>query len=342
MGETDRSNTTTVPPDASSVTTLNERVEQHFEDIETFRPVQCHGEVTNVNRHESGVFFTLTDTSCEIRCVCWPRDHDLFDFTISDGMDVVLDGTLGYYPPRGSLQLYANDVTRLGTDTQTTAEKVADTLEARGWFDEIDKTSLPRVPERIGVVTSLDGDARHDITTSIRDSAPVDIVLQHATVQGTNVPQSIADGIQRLDRDESIDVMIVGRGGGSTTDLQAFNSELVAEAIYRATTPIITAVGHTADQLIADRVADVSVTTPREAGKTVIEQRGALWGQLDQLEDDLDDAYARIQRDHDYERHIDRAVATAHATNERRTTLYKAVIAGLVGVVIILTLLIVT
>jgi exodeoxyribonuclease VII large subunit len=150
----------------------------------------------------------------------------------------------------------------------TATEQLETDLGECGWFDESHDTTLPQVPETIGVVTSPDGDACHDITTAIHESAPaVDILIEPATVQGPNAPQSLANGIQALDRDTDCDVMIVGRGGGGTTDLQAFNSEVVAEAIHDATTPIVSAVGHTDDQLIADRVADVTVTTPREAGR---------------------------------------------------------------------------
>lgn len=339
--ETEQSSSPEGSTDAPSVTTLNKQVKHHFQEIETFRPVQCRGEVRNANIHDAGVFFTLVDESCQIKCVFWPQYHEQLDFTISEGMEVALDGKLGYYPDEGRLQLYANDAILIGTGTQTTAtDQLEADLGARGWFDDTNKTSLPQVPERIGVVTSLHGDAREDITTAIHDSAPIDIVLQHATVQGPTAPQSIADGIQQLDHDEVVDVMIVGRGGGSTTDLQAFDSEPVAEAIHRATTPIVTAVGHTPDQLIADRVADVAVTTPREAGKTVIANRGKLWGQLNQLEDDLDAAYAQIQREHDHEQQLDQAVANAQATNGHRTTRYKAAIAGLIAVVIILAAII--
>lgn len=338
MGETDQSSPTSDSTDAPSVSALNEQIKQHFKEIETFCPIQCHGEVTNVNRYDYGVRFILIDESCEINCMCWSDDHETLDFTISDGMEVVLDGVIGYYPAWGSLRLYVNDATLVGTGTQTTAtEQLEADLDERGWFDETTKSSLPQVPERIGVVTSHNGDAGHDIITAIPDSAPVDIVHQHATVQGTNAPQSIVDGIQQLEHDEDVDVMIVGRGGGSTTDLQAFNSKPVAEAIHRATTPIVTAVGHTSDQLIADRVADGAVTTPREAGKTVISNRGELWGRLKQLENDLDTAYEQLQREHDHKQQLDQAVANAQATNGHRTTLYKAAIAGLIAVVIVLT-----
>jgi exodeoxyribonuclease VII large subunit len=332
---------TTRPADVPSVDQLNEQIKQQLPQVDELQSVQCYGEVRDTWTKGRATGFTLLDETGKLRGVIWNDTYENLDLTLTVGMEVAVDGDIGYYPRRGRLQIYANDMTVVGTGDRTTATEQLETdLGERGWFDESHDTALPQVPETIGVVTSPDGDARHDITTAIHDSAPaVDILIEPATVQGPNAPQSLANGIQALDRDTDCDVMIVGRGGGSTTDLQTFNSEVVAEAIHDATTPIVSAVGHTDDQLIADRVADVTVTTPREAGKTVVNERGRIWSQLEHLEDDLDNAYAHLEQEHDHEQQLDQAVANAQTTDGRMTTVYKAAIAGLVIVVLILSLL---
>ena len=339
MGDAEQS--TTRPADVPSVDQLNEQIKQQLPHVDELQSVQCYGEVRDPWTSGKSTGFTLIDDTGKLKGVIWNDTYENLDLTLTDGMEVAVDGDIGYYPPYGRLQIYADDMTVLGTGDQTTAtEQLEIDLGKRGWFDESHNTALPQVPETIGVVTSPNGDACSDITEAISESAAaIDVLIEPATVQGSNAPQSLADGIQALDRETDVDVMIVGRGGGSTTDLQAFNSESVAEAIYQATTPIVTAVGHTDDQFIADRVADVAVTTPREAGKTVVNERGRIWGQLEHLEDDLDDAYARLEQEHDHEQYLDQAVANAQATDGRMTTVYKAAIAGLVIVVLVLCLL---
>jgi len=147
-------------------------------------------------------------------------------------------------------------------------------LEERGWFDDEQKQQVPAFLKRVGVVTPLRGDARYDIQNAIHEQDPtVDILVKDATVQGSEAPPSIANGIHHLDRSEDVDAIIVGRGGGSDSNFQAFSIERVAEAISTANTPIVTAIGHTDDRLIADQVADIATITPTAAGEYIVNSR---------------------------------------------------------------------
>ena len=155
-------------------------------------------------------------------------------------------------------------------DQAAAVERLRSELEERGWFEDEQKQQPPAFPERV-VVTSLRGDARYDIQNASHEQDPtVDIVVKDATVQRSDAPTSIANGIHYLDRSEDVDAIIVGRGGGSDSNLQAFNTERVAEAIFTANTPVVTASGHTDDRLIADQVADVAAITPTVAGEYIV------------------------------------------------------------------------
>lgn len=326
--------------EALGVQELNKQVGHSVDSSESLQSVQCRGTVADVNPSQKGTFFTLVDGEYKIRCVAWKSDQ--MDLDLAAGMEVVLTGNIDYWTREGRLKFKVFDGTAVGDGDHTTAtDELKTELGARGWFDDTHKSTLPRVPETIGVVTSHHGDARHDISTAIHDSSPaVDVIVQNASVQGSQAPHSLAEGIQSLDQDDAIDVMIVGRGGGSSTALQAFNTEQVAEAMHDADTPIMSAVGHTDDRLIADRVADAAATTPREAGKEVVSGRGAVWGQLSRLEDDLDDAYDSVQREQDHKQEVEHAASRARAKSGRRTRVYKAAIGVLLLVIIVLGLMV--
>ncbi|MFT4963851.1 MAG: exodeoxyribonuclease VII large subunit, partial [Halobacteriales archaeon] len=214
-------------------------------------------------------------------------------------------------------------------------------LEERGWFDDEQKQQPPAFPERVGVVTSLRGDARYDIQNAIHGQDPtVDILVKDATVQGSNAPTSIANGIHHLDRSEDVDAIIVGRGGGSDSNLQAFNTERVAEAIFTTNTPIVTAIGHTDDRLIADRVADMAAITPTAAGEYIAKSRNDfLASEIEPLEQQLEAAYETFEQEHEHEQELAEAVEEATAPEGLPPVYYKAAIAVLLLLLLLITAL---
>jgi len=221
------------------------------------------------------------------------------DVVVEDGMEIVLEGNVEYWAEGGKINLKPWDVHEVGEGDQAAAvAKLEAELEQRGWFEDEIKQWPPEFPERIGVVTSLNGDARYDIQSAVHGQDPtVDVLIQDATVQGPTAPESIANGIHHLDRHEDVDLIIAGRGGGSDSDLMAFNSEEVAEAIFTSSTPVVTAIGHTDDRFIADKVADMATITPTRAGEYFAASREEyIEGTIEPLERELADAYDGFQQ----------------------------------------------
>ena len=168
----------------------------------------------------------------------------------------------------------------------------------------------------------------------------VDILVKDATVQGSEAPTSIANGIHHLDRSEDVDAIIVGRGGGSDSTLQAFNTERVAEAIFTANTPIVTAIGHTDDRLIADRVADMAAITPTAAGEYIAKSRNDfLVSEIEPLEQQLETAYETFEQAHEHEQELAEAVEEATASEGLPPVYYKAAIAALLMLLLLITAL---
>lgn len=266
MDETGESESrTTANPSLNILTVkqLNERIGDRIESDKTLHSVRCVGEVADLSAGNSARYFTLTDGDCELRCVLWESRYQNMDIDLENGKKVVLEGNVDFRREGGEISLKPRELTAVGEGEQAAAiDRLERELEQRGWFDDDHKLYPPRFPERVGVVTSLQGDARYDIQNAIHEQDPtVEILIKDATVQGPRAPRSIANGIHHFDRHEKVDVIIAGRGGGSDTDLMAINPEEVAEAIFTASTPVITAVGHTDDRFIADNVADMAAIT---------------------------------------------------------------------------------
>ena len=320
--------TPTSSEDVLTVADLNTRINEIIDSSEDLHSVRCVGEVTNVSESNAALYFTLTDGEHELSCVLWQSRYQSIDADIEDGTEVVLEGNVDYWTEGGKISLKPWDVAAVGEGDQAAAvERLEQELEKRGWFDGETKKRPPKLPERIGVVTSLQGDARYDVQNAVHNQDPtVDLVIKDVTVQGPSAPQSIANGIHHLDRHEDIDLIIAGRGGGSDTNLMAFNSEEVAEAIFTAGTPVVTAIGHTDDRFIADQVADMAAITPTRAGEYfAVSREGYVEGTLEPLERELEDAYEAFQRQHEHEQEL--------AREERQLAYYKA------GVVVLALLL---
>jgi exodeoxyribonuclease VII large subunit len=239
-----------------------------------FPAIIVEGEVSNFKRHlPSGhLYFTLKDDEAQVRVVMWRSDAARVRFNIGDGMKILVKGKISIYEPRGDLQLYAVNVLPAGQGAlQLAFEQLKKKLDEEGLFNEEHKKPLPEFPRRIGVVASLEGAAVRDIISIVNRRFPaVELVIYPVKVQGDGAAEEIAEAIKDFNKLTNIDVMIVGRGGGSLEDLWAFNEEIVARAIYASKIPIISAVGHQVDFTIADFVADVRAATPSAAAELVV------------------------------------------------------------------------
>ncbi|WP_026886482.1 exodeoxyribonuclease VII large subunit [Clostridium beijerinckii] len=231
------------------------------------------GEISNLKYHSSGhIYFTLKDSNGRINCVMFKGNAVLLDFSLEEGMEVVIKGRASIYPATGSFQLYCDEIRKEGLgDLFIKFEKLKEKLSREGYFDETYKKKLPKYPQRIGVVTSPTGAAIRDIiNVSTRRSSLVDIVLYPAKVQGAGAYKDIISGISYFNKKKSVDVMIVGRGGGSIEELWNFNEEELAKAIFNSKIPIISAVGHEIDFTICDFVADVRAATPSQGAEIAV------------------------------------------------------------------------
>ena len=334
-----------VEPDARevlSVSQLNDRIASVVQNTPALNGVRCIGEVTDLLRNSTALYFTLTDGDAELPCMIWANRYREMDADLEDGTEVILEGDIDYWVEGGKIDLKPWEVIVVGDGDQAAAvERLRSELEERGWFDDEQKQQPPAFPERVGVVTSLRGDVRYDIQNAIHEQDPtVDILVKDATVQGSNAPTSIANGIHHLDRSEDVDAIIVGRGGGSNSNLQAFSTERVAEAIFTANTPVVTAIGHTDDRLIADQVADVATITPTAAGEYIVNSREEfLAGEVKPLEQQLEAGYETFQQEHEHEQELAEAVEKATAPERLPPVYYKVAIAVLLLLLLLITAL---
>ena len=234
--------------------------------------ISVRGEVSNCKYHTSGhIYFTLKDKTGTLSAVMFASQRRGLCFQLQEGQQVVVSGSVDVYERDGKYQLYARRVELDGQgDLFARFQKLRDELEEMGMFAAEYKQPIPRYATRIGVVTASTGAAIRDIMNiTARRNPYVQLVLYPALVQGAGAAQSIAAGIRTLDA-MHLDVLIVGRGGGSIEDLWAFNEELVARAIFDCQTPIISAVGHETDVTIADYVADLRAPTPSAAAELAV------------------------------------------------------------------------
>jgi exodeoxyribonuclease VII large subunit len=254
---------------------LNDLVETHYDDV------WVEGELSNFTRAASGhCYFTLKDADAQIRCVMWKHLTQYVFFEPEEGMQVRVNGHAAVYERRGELQIQAQAMRKAGKGAQQeTYERLKKKLKAEGLFDTNRKKTLPAFPETIGVVTSGQGAALQDILSVLeRRFPPAQVVLCPVAVQGLDAPQEIADAIAAFNdvppgTVPPPDLLIVGRGGGSTEDLWAFNEERVARAIAASALPVVSAVGHESDTAIADFVADERAATPSMAAEIVVPDR---------------------------------------------------------------------
>ncbi len=258
------------------------------EALETgFADVHVLGEISRFKRASSGhVYLTLKDENAVLSAVIWRGIAARLDFEPEEGQEVVAHGSIDVYPPRGTYQLIVSRLEPRGVGALELAfRRLLEKLEKEGLFRAELKKPLPGFPRRIGIVTSPTGAAVRDIINVIsRRYPPEELYLYPTRVQGARAASEIAAAIERLNEERpELDLLIVGRGGGSLEDLWAFNEEVVARAIYRSRIPVISAVGHEIDFSISDFVADVRAATPTEAGEIAVPDRGELLSRLDEL-----------------------------------------------------------
>jgi exodeoxyribonuclease VII large subunit len=250
-----------------------------------FPQVLVSGEISNFKRHTSGhLYFTMKDEAAQIQAVMWRgRAMSLF-FTPQDGMKVVVRGSITVYEVRGIYQIDVVQIQPMGVgELQLAFERLKKKLMAEGLFELEHKKPLPKYPKRIGIVSSPTGAAIHDMLTIIGRRYPsVEVLLYPVAVQGEGAAAEIAEAVRdinlhrKLDPVNAVDVIIVGRGGGSLEDLWAFNEEVVARAIYDSKIPVISAVGHEVDFTISDFVADLRAPTPSAAGELVVPDKSEI------------------------------------------------------------------
>ena len=240
---------------------------------ENFPSLWVEGEVSNFKKHYSGhYYFTLKDQAAQLSCVMWKSRVQSIPFEFEDGMQVHILGNLRLYEKSGRYQLDSILIQQAGIgDLQLIFEQLKKQLYDEGLFDESYKKELPRFPEKIGIVTSPTGAAIKDIISVIKRRYPIcELIIRGAKVQGDGASNDIVDAIEQLNKFEDIDIIIVGRGGGSLEDLWAFNEENVARAIFKSQIPIISAVGHDIDYTISDFVADLRAPTPSAAAEIAV------------------------------------------------------------------------
>jgi exodeoxyribonuclease VII large subunit len=248
-----------------SVSTLNSQIKSLLET--TFIQVYVEGEVSNLTYHNSGhIYFSVKDQNSTISCVMFRGNTKYLKFQLEVGQKIVITGNITVYAPRGNYQLLCNKIQPAGQGALALAfEQLKTKLEQKGYFNPDIKRILPKYPKKIALVTSATGAAIEDMKKVALHRWPlVEFILIPTLVQGEGSAFDISNSIKYADT-LSCDIMIVGRGGGSIEDLWAFNEEIVANAIYEARTPIISAVGHEVDYLISDFVADIRAATPSNA-----------------------------------------------------------------------------
>jgi len=252
--------------------------------------VLVEGEIANSRLWKTGhLYFTLRDEHAQLKAVMFRSAVRYLRFTPEDGLRVIARGRVTVYEPKGEYQIVCEQLQPQGVGAlQVAFDQLKRTLEADGLFEATRKRPLPLLPRQIGVVTSLHGAALQDILKVLARRHPTaHVVIRPVRVQGEGAAGQIARGIDQLSRQEGVDVIIVGRGGGSLEDLWAFNEEPVARAIATATVPVISAVGHEIDVTISDLVADIRAATPSAAAEIVVAGRDELLGRVDQLSDRL-------------------------------------------------------
>lgn len=276
-----------------TVSQLNRYISSKLKSDSLLQGIMVKGEISNFIKHfKSGhCYFSLKDSECSIKVVMFSGAASRLKFLPEDGMSVIILGSISVYERDGVYQIYANDIIPEGAGKASVElEQLKKKLEKEGIFSPDHKRTIPQMPQKIGAVTSLSGAAIRDIINVLSRRYPFcELYAVNALVQGDGAPESICRGIIRAES-AGCDVIIVGRGGGSAEDLSAFNSEMVARAVYGCKVPVISAVGHEVDFTIADLAADLRAPTPSAAAELAVPEIGMIRDSIDQYICRLDKA----------------------------------------------------
>ncbi len=280
-----------------TVTEINTYIKYLMQNDMLLSHLYVKGEISNFKHHTSGhAYFTLKDADSRIKCVMFKGSASKLKFVPEDGCAVILRGYFSIYERDGQYQLYVEDMIPEGTGSLYKAyEQLKKKLSELGYFDDARKKKLPFMPQAVGIVTSPTGAAVRDVISIIRRRCPcINIYLYPVQVQGAGAENEIAEGIRYFNTKGNVDVMIVGRGGGSIEELWAFNEEIVAKAIFESTIPIISAVGHETDFTIADFTADLRAATPSAAAELAVPDKQSLMSKVSQYQYVLNSSMANF------------------------------------------------
>ncbi|WP_028991928.1 exodeoxyribonuclease VII large subunit [Thermoanaerobacter thermocopriae] len=257
---------------ALEVREITDYIKKMMDNDIILRNVRVRGEISNLKYHSTGIYFTLKDEIASLKCVMFNEYGKLLNFTLQDGMSVIVTGRITVYEKNGTYQLYAQSIRSDGIGALYFAfNKLKEKLQKEGLFDSDKKKPIPKHPKKIAVVTSPTGAVIRDIITiSKRRNPTIDILVVPVLVQGISAADEICNALRILNKRKDIDVIILARGGGSLEEIWPFNEEKVARCIYASRIPVVSAVGHETDFTISDFVADLRAPTPSAAAEIVV------------------------------------------------------------------------
>lgn len=284
-----------------TVSEVNNYLKRIIDNDFILNNLSVKGEISNLKYHSSGhIYFSLKDSFGKLNCVMFRNKADELTFKLEEGMSVVAKGRASVYTVNGSFQLYCDELEKEGQgELYVKFEKLKARLNSEGYFDESLKKDIPSMPKRIGIVTSETGAAVRDIiNVSRRRNKLVDLVIYPAKVQGIDAYKEVIKGIKYFNSKKSVDVIIIGRGGGSIEELWNFNEEELAIAIFESQIPIISAVGHEVDFTISDFVADLRAATPSQGAEIAVPLEDRIYESVQNFERYLNDVIAdRLSRE---------------------------------------------
>ena len=269
-----------------TVNSLNIKIKSLLEA--TFMHIQVEGEIASVTYHQASghIYFSIKDDKSSIKCVMFRSNAQRLKFRLEKGERIIVEGSVGVYTPRGEYQFYAVHIEPFGRGALALAyEQLKEKLKQKGYFDQANKKTIPKTIRKLALVTAKESAALYDMIKIIEKRWPlIEVIIIDTLVQGEQAPREIAEALQYADN-LNIDLIIVGRGGGSTEDLWAFNEEIVADTIFTLKTPIVSAVGHEIDMPISDFVADMRAPTPSAAIEMILPDKQEVLYAINEIEE---------------------------------------------------------
>ena len=278
-----------------SVSEVNNYIKKTLDNDFILNNLSVKGEISNLKYHLSGhIYFSLKDINGKINCVMFKNRVYELDFKLEDGMEVIVSGRASVYTANGTFQIYCEEIQKEGLgELHIKFEKLKAELSKEGYFNSEFKKPIPENPMRVGIVTSATGAAIMDIKNVVRRrNKIIDLVLYPAQVQGIGAYKTIIQGIKYFNKKNNVDVIIIGRGGGSIEELWNFNEKQLAIEIFKSTIPIISAVGHEVDFTISDFVSDLRAATPSQAAEIVAPVENEIYESLHQYKVKINNSIA--------------------------------------------------